>query len=91
VGEPQDAKGRQGECGGVVEIVPADGLGGDGTGAGVAAAERGVVGVEDFHPAPGLRESDAVVVAGHRCEIGDAGDAALACDRGPEKRQHAVV
>lgn len=72
VGQPHDAEGRQRERGGVIEVVPAGGLGGDGAGEGVAAAEFRVVGVEDLHPASGVRKPDAVVMARHWGEIGQA-------------------
>ena len=73
VGQPHDPEGRQGERGGIIQVVPAGGLGADGSGQGIAAAEFAVVGVQDLPPASGPGKPDTVVMAGYRGEIGQAG------------------
>ena len=91
VGQPHHAQRRHRQLGGVFQVVPADRLGRDVSGQGVAAAEVRAVGVEISTQRPGWGKPDAVAVPQHRGEVRHTRDGAPGGHREPEKRQHAVV
>ena len=77
--EDDDAEGRESEFGAVLLVVAGDLFGDDGAPVAlVAAAEVLAVGVDEFDPAAGAGEAEAVFVADDGGEVEDDGDGATA-------------